>query len=229
LVAGRSAGNYNSENVSITGGGLSSAVTISVSGSVTSSPTITPSVSILTGFAYVVGSGPSSSQSFTISGGNLTGAPGSIIVTASADYEVSTNSGTTWSGANGTATVSYSAATLSAQTILVRLVAGKSVASYNSETISISGGGTTSSITASGSVSAPAASFTISDNGTPSTLAGVGTGSANNILQAFKIVEGAGTASTLSNVVVGPTGTYASTDIATSGFKLWAGSTQILQ
>jgi len=228
LVAGKSAGNYNSENVSIYGGGVAqvSASTVSVSGSVTVTPLISPSVSSLTGFSYVVTHGPSATQSFTISGGNLTGAPGSITVTASADYEVSTNGGSTWSGANGTATVSYSTATLSAQTILVRLVAGKSVASYNSETISISGGGATASITASGSVNNPAAVFTISDNGTRSTIANVNPSSnSNNILQTFKVVEGSGTASTISTVAASLTGTYISADIASSGFKLWAGST----
>ena len=228
LVAGKSAGNYNSETVSIYGGGVAqaSASTVSVSGSVTVNPLITPSVSSLTGFSYVVTHGPSTTQSFTITGGNLTGAPGSITITASADYEVSTNGGTTWSGSNGTATVSYSSATLSAQTILVRLVAGKSVASYNSETISISGGGASASITASGSVNNPAAAFTISDNGTPSTIANVNPSSnSNNILQAFKVVEGGGSGSTISSVAASLTGTYVAADVASSGFILWAGTT----
>ena len=120
---------------------------------VATTPTVTPTAS-LSSFTYAQGSGPSASQSFTITGSSLTGFPANLTVTAPADFEVSTDAGTTWSGAAGTASIAYPAATLSSQTIMVRLVAGKSAASFGPENISITGGGLSSAVTVavSGSV-----------------------------------------------------------------------------
>ena len=225
LIAGKGVGSYSGETISISGGGASSSIT--ATGTVSSDPLVTPSVSTLTGFSYVAGSGPSTAQSLTITGANLTGYPSNLTVTGSTDYEVSTTSATAgFGGANGTATIAFSSATLSTQTIWVRLVAGKSAGNYNSESIAITGGGLLSAvnITASGSVAA-LSSLAITDNGTPSTISNANVGTTNNILQAFKVIESAGAATTLSSFVANPTGTYVAGDIATSGFKLWAGST----
>ena len=225
LIAGKGVGSYSGETISISGGGASSSIT--ATGTVSSDPLVTPSVSTLTGFSYVAGSGPSTAQSLTITGANLTGYPSNLTVTGSTDYEVSTTSATAgFGGANGTATIAFSSATLSTQTIWVRLVAGKSAGNYNSESIAITGGGLLSAvnITASGSVAA-LSSLAITDNGTPSTISNANVGTTNNILQAFKVIESAGAATTLSSFVANPTGTYVAGDIATNGFKLWAGST----
>jgi hypothetical protein len=112
-------------------------------------PTITPSVTSLTGFNYVVGLGPSSTQSFTFTGANLIGAPGNITVDAGVSaYEVSTD------GTNffQSVTFPFSSATLTAQTVFVRLQASQPAASYNSQVITITGGSASNSITASGTV-----------------------------------------------------------------------------
>jgi hypothetical protein len=150
LKAGLSAGTYNSETISITGGGATSSVT--ASGSVTAAtPALTPTPATLTGFSYIVGAGPSTSQSFSLSGINLTGAPGNITITGSTNFEVSTDN-TTFAASR---TVAYTSGTLAATTLYVRLKAGAAAGSYSGQTISISGGGASTSITASGSVAAP--------------------------------------------------------------------------
>ncbi len=55
-----------------------------------SSASITVSPTSLTGFTYVVGSGPSAEQSFSISGSNLTD---DISIAPPADYEISDSTG----------------------------------------------------------------------------------------------------------------------------------------
>ena len=131
---------------------------------------VTPST--LSGFSYFPGSGPSTqSISYSLSGQYLTGYPGNITVTCPTDYEISTNSGSTWSTS---ALIAYSSATLSATTINVRLKAGLSQANYNNELISNAGGGaSTMNVSCSGTVLKYAppnqpTGFTAS-NGSPST------------------------------------------------------------
>ncbi len=91
-----------------------------------------------TGFNYVFGSGPSASQSFSLSGTNLTGFPGNITVAASANYETSLDN-ITFNSADKT--VAYASATLAATTVYIRLKAGLAVGNYDSELITCSGGG----------------------------------------------------------------------------------------
>lgn len=123
-------------------------------------PSITPSATAITGLNYTFGSGPSTSTSFTFTGANLTGAPGVITVDASgtSGYEVSTDNITF----SPSVTYNYGAATLAAQTVHVRLKAGLAVGAYNSQSISIAGGGATSSKTASGDVVPPTPVLTLS-------------------------------------------------------------------
>ena len=130
-----SSGNSNVINVSTTGGGTTPALYI------------TPAT--LTAYTYVPGSGPSTSKTYNLSGINLTGAPGSIIVTGSTNYEVSTDNNTF----SGSVNVPYSTATLGASPVFVRLKAGLSAGNYNNEIIANAGGGaTTVTILCSGSV-----------------------------------------------------------------------------
>ncbi|MPM19724.1 hypothetical protein SDC9_66150 [bioreactor metagenome] len=112
---------------------------------------VTPAT--LSGFNYNVGAGPSASQTYALSGTNLTGFPGNITVTAPVDYQISLD-GSTW---NSTLSVPYSSATLAATTIYVRLIAGLSAGTYNNEVIENSGGGavTTAEVTCSGTVTGP--------------------------------------------------------------------------
>ena len=111
------------------------------------------STTTLSGYNYVAGSGPSVSQSYSINGTGLTGYPGNISITGSTNYEVSTDNSTF----SGSVNVAYSSATLSATTIYVRLKAGLTAGSYNSESISNVGGGAfTTNVTCNGTVaSAP--------------------------------------------------------------------------
>ncbi|MEI6455579.1 MAG: PKD domain-containing protein [bacterium] len=115
-------------------------------------PSISTSVGTLTGFQYAFGAGPSASQTYNLSGANLTGAPGNISVTGSTNYEVSTNN-TTFSGS---VNVPYTGPTLNATAIYVRLKAGLALGNYNSENIANSGGGATAvNVVCSGSVIKP--------------------------------------------------------------------------
>ncbi|HBX51611.1 MAG: hypothetical protein A2309_13795 [Bacteroidetes bacterium RIFOXYB2_FULL_35_7] len=152
LKAGLAVGSYNSENISISGGGASN-VTVSCSGSVTPvpSPSLVTNPTTLSGFTYIVGSGPSTSQSYTISGTWLTGYPGNITITAPTNYEISTDN----TNFINSVTVPYTSATLGSTTIYVRLKASLGVNSYNAELITISGGGASNiTVTCSGSVTA---------------------------------------------------------------------------
>jgi len=114
-------------------------------------PTITSTPTTLGGFAYQIGSGPSTSQSVSISGTNLTGFPADLTVTAPANYEVSLDDATFASSV----LVPFTSATLPTTVIHVRLKAGLSGGNYTSENISITGGGlaTAYTIACSGGVS----------------------------------------------------------------------------
>jgi len=152
LKAGLAAGTYNGEIINITSAGAS-AKTVTCSGSVTA---LTPQLAVdsvaLTGFTYGVGSGPSASNYYTLSGTYLTDFPGTILVSGSLDYEVS-NDDVTW-GPN--TTVGFASATLDPVPVFVRLIAGLPLGSYNSELIVNSGGGAVSvNVTCSGTVTPP--------------------------------------------------------------------------
>lgn len=77
-------------------------------------PSIIVSPSSISGFTYVHGYGPSNpSKTYTLSGTNLTPSSGTLTVTASTDYEISTDDESYSSPLN----VSYSSSTLSSTTI----------------------------------------------------------------------------------------------------------------
>jgi len=100
----------------------------------------------LTGLSYNLNNGPSPSQSFTVSAIALRGI---ITITGSTDYEVSTDN----TNFSGSVTVGTAGSDLSSTPIYVRLKSGLSVASYNSEQISIAtSGATTQYVSCSGSV-----------------------------------------------------------------------------
>ncbi len=152
LKSGLIVGTYNSETISISGGGATT-LNITCNGSVSDvpPPVLSVNTSSLSGFNYIVGSGPSSEQMYNISGTNLTGYPNDITITAPTNYEVSLNSESDYSTS---IIVTYSTATLSPTPIYVRLKSDLSVGTYNSEIIANSGSGaTTVNITCNGSVS----------------------------------------------------------------------------
>ncbi len=130
----------------------------------TSAPTISVSPTSLSGFTYVAGSGPSTSQSYNLSGTDLTGFPDNITVTCLTNYEVSTDNSTF----SGSVSVPYTSAILSTTPVYVRLKTGLSAGPYNGEIISNAGGGAiTQNVTLNGSVTS-ASIISV----TPTTLTG---------------------------------------------------------
>ncbi len=101
-----------------------------------SGPALQVSQTSLSGFIYS-GSGPSASQSYNLSGSDLSPSTGNITVTGSTNYEISTDNSSFSSNLN----IPYSSGALSFTTIYVRLKAGLTPGSYNGELISNSGGG----------------------------------------------------------------------------------------
>ena len=131
-------------SVTIDGGGISTAVTVSVSG--TGVDVLNPSLTATTisDFGNVVVLTNSASQSFTLSGSNLTGAPGTITVTApSTDFQVSSDN-TTW---GSTASVNYTTATLASTLVYVRFT--PQTVGLKTGSVSINGGGISTSVTVS--------------------------------------------------------------------------------
>jgi len=191
---------------------------ISCSGTVTvgGNPTVSPSVSTLTTFSYVTGSGPSTYQTFTVSGVSLTN---DVTVTAPADYDISTNS----SFSNSSPlTLTRSGTIISGQpvTIYVRLKSGLSVGSYNSENIVLSSTGATNvNVACSGNVTA-VPSVAISSTSQVAT-GNIGQNTLKNPISAFSMaVTNANT--TLNSLSFTTTGTYVTADV--SALKLWYGT-----
>ena len=123
---------------------------LTVNGTVntTASPSISVNPTSLTGFTYISGSGPSTVQTVSVSGSNLTG---NITLTAPNDYEIS-NGGTSFSSSLN---LTQSGGTVASTTISIRLKAGLSTGTYNSETVAVaSSGATTVNISCSGAVTA---------------------------------------------------------------------------
>ncbi|MDD5765238.1 MAG: T9SS type A sorting domain-containing protein [Candidatus Marinimicrobia bacterium] len=97
-------------------------------------PAINVSPSVLSDFTYVEGSGPSSEQSFTVSGSNLTD---NISIDAPTNYEISTGTSGSFS-ATDPIILTQSGGTVASTTIYVRLKAGLVINTYNGETITAS-------------------------------------------------------------------------------------------
>ncbi len=133
---------------------------VAVSGNVTS-PLISTILALptsFTGFTYVQGSGPSASQTYNLSGSNLTPASGNLTLTGSTNYEVSTDN----TSFSVSATVAYTSGTLASTPVYIRLKSGLSGGNYNSENIVNSGGGATSvNVTCSGNITIPVSAITI--------------------------------------------------------------------
>ena len=118
---------------------------------VLSGPVLSVVPGTLSNFSYLVGAGPSVSQSYSLTGSELTPASGNITVTGSTNYEVSTNNSTF----SPSVSVAYSGAALNT-TIYVRLKAGLPAAFYNTELIANAGGGaTTVNVNCNGYVQKP--------------------------------------------------------------------------
>ena len=113
---------------------------------VSSTPAITSSIETLTGFTYT-GVGPSASQSFLVSGSNLTN--NLVVSTTSTDFELSANNFTT----AGVSSISLSSPTVASTTLHVRLKANLPGGSKSATvTIASTGANTLPNISLSGSV-----------------------------------------------------------------------------
>ena len=117
----------------------------SVESNVVTEPTLTVSVSDLSGFQYTVGDGPSQPQSFSITGSDL----GSIVtVTAPQDFEITGNPNGSYSGSleiTPTDEGSVSA------TVYVRMKAGLSEGNYTGN-VTVSSGDLSQSVALNGEV-----------------------------------------------------------------------------
>ncbi len=125
LKAGISVGSY-SDIITASSTGATSR-TITVSGTVTNQPIITVTPGALTGMSYVLGNGPSATQTFNVKGTSIVG---NVTVTAPADFEISKTSATT--GFTSTSFTLTSADVSGAgATVWVRLKSGLSTSTYN--------------------------------------------------------------------------------------------------
>lgn len=138
--------NY-SGNISLSAAGATTEL-VPVSGKVgTLQPILTPSVNTLYSFSYAEGNGPSAQQSFTVSGINLVD---DVTILAPQDYEISTVSGTSFSGTN-TIKLTHDSGILNSTSIYVRLKSGLSTGEYSGN-LYLSSGSINESITLTGSV-----------------------------------------------------------------------------
>ena len=121
--------------------------------------TITLSESSITGLNYNVGSGPSASQTFTVSGSNI---PDTLVVTAPTNFEVSLD-GSSWGSSkriNVIVKSNANAGKLTSTTVYVRLAAGKAAGNYSGnvsvaiENCNSSTGVTPKTVAVSGTVTA---------------------------------------------------------------------------
>ena len=106
----------------------------SLSSGSTSVINVTPA--LLSGFSYLEGGGPSASQSYELSGTNLEPSTGNIVVSGSADFEVSSDNVSFGASLN----IPYSGGALAATNIYVRLKAGLTGGFYEGELITNEGG-----------------------------------------------------------------------------------------
>ncbi|HEY6913074.1 MAG TPA: hypothetical protein VI413_00225 [Paludibacter sp.] len=174
LKTGLTANTYTG-NINLTSGSL--AQTIALTGTVAAPPvTITTSTTALSGFTYVEGSGPSTQQSFTLSGSNLTS--GIVVTPPTSNYEISISSGTAFSPLTTPFTISQSGGSIATTTIYVRLKSGVVAGNYTGS-ITLSTTGATKTIALSGTVTVPAGislsassltSFSYAVGGGPSTV-----------------------------------------------------------
>lgn len=127
-----------------TGGRLTRIDDVVLTGTQTATLGIIPNTII--GLDYVFGSGPSSSQSYTLYGAFLNGSD--VTITAPTNFEISLNNTDYFDSRTLTA---YDG---SATTIYVRLKSGLSVGSYSGNVVNAGGGATSVNVSLSGNVTA---------------------------------------------------------------------------
>ncbi len=116
---------------------------------VTIPPTTTTSVSSLSGFTYVQGSGPSSEKVVTVSGANLTG---NLAVTPPTNYEISLTSGTGYT--SSAISIAPTSGTVAITNIYVRLKSGLTANTYSENMTVTAANVAAQTVALSGSVTA---------------------------------------------------------------------------
>ncbi len=111
---------------------------------ISTGPSISTSVSALTDLSYCTGSGPSSSQNFTVSGGSLSN--DISISSSSSDFEISTDNSTFSSSLS----LSQSSGSVASTIIYTRLISGKSAGEYTGQLTLSSAGASTETVSLSG-------------------------------------------------------------------------------
>lgn len=163
-------------------------------------PVINKSTTALGGFSYYQGAGPSADLSFTVSGSNLSS---SIRVTAPANFEISTASGSSFVGVSSLS-LAQSGGVVSPMTLYVRLKSGLSIGSYSGNLIMSSTGVTSDTIALSGDVIAAPPALTVSTTS----------------LTGFAYAVGAGPSATKSFTVAGQYLSDALTVTAPSNYEV---------
>jgi len=180
---------------------------IDLSGTVVSKPTIFTSLSLISGFSYMAGNGPSTQSMFTLNGAGLTG---SITISAPANFEISLNSGTSFSGSNSL-TISQIAGKVNSLNIFVRLKAALMQNTYSGNITLSSLGADTKQIALSGNVTPAPIVLNISKTSLTNFTYSFGNGP--SALQSFNI-SGSGLTSNI--LITAPTGYELSTYSGTS-------------
>jgi hypothetical protein len=116
-------------------------------GSIIEQPVVTVAPSALSGFNYVIGTGPSTNQSFTVSGNSLTD---SIVVYAPEDYEISLTEG---SGYNSFVTFVQNEGEVESTLVYVRLKSGLPIDTYDQAIFGTTTGVSNQTLDVSGYVS----------------------------------------------------------------------------
>ena len=115
-------------------------------GPVSGVPLITVVPTSLTGFSYDIGNGPSTEQSFTVAGSDLTA---DITVTPPTDYEISEDN---ISYQLTAITLTQTGGIVATTTIYTRLIVGLSAGAYNEDITMASAGATDKTVACSGTV-----------------------------------------------------------------------------
>jgi hypothetical protein len=144
-IAGSAPIGSPSGNISVASTGATTQ-TVRVSGTVTSSPTLTVTPTSLTGFATTTGT-PSPSKSFTLTGAGLSA---NATITAPSNYQVSLDN----VSFSGSLTVSESGGTIASTTIYVEIASTAPVGSPSGNVTAASSGATTQNVAVSGTVTA---------------------------------------------------------------------------
>jgi hypothetical protein len=128
---------------------------VTLNGTIVTPVIYAPSVATLNNLNYYIGSGPSTSQGFSISAANLAS---NLSITAGTDFEASTSSS---SGFGNAVSITPVAGNVTAALIYVRLKSGLSLGNYNNESVTINTTGTASTtVTTNGAVSPRPTTYT---------------------------------------------------------------------